>query len=156
MVNGQNAPHNVVLISNNHVLTEGGAAVGDTIYQPPLVQQGGVWVISPQGDNNSAATLSNVGLRGNYAFAYPGETQSDYYVDAATALVNICICPWCHTNFGQTFTDQVLSLAVNGGDFIADVAGVQQSDISAATPYVVYKVGRTSGRTVGKVIAVGP
>jgi hypothetical protein len=154
-VNGQKAPHNVVMVSNNHVLTDSGAVVGDTIYQPPLVQQGGVWVLNPQGDNNSAATIANIGLRDNYAFTYPGETQNNYYVDAATALVNICICPWCHTNGGQTFTDQILNLALNGGNFIADIARVQQSDISAATPYVVYKVGRTSGRTVGKVIAVG-
>jgi len=153
--NAKTAPHNVVLVSNNHVLCLNAAKAGDLIYQPPLFLSGSTWNLNPQNkDNNSVGGIVNVGQKGDHPFTYPSETSQNYYVDCATAEVSFCVSSCCHTLCGQSFTDQIVGLALNGSNQIVDVARVQQSDLVAGTDYVVYKVGRTTGRTVGKVVMV--
>jgi hypothetical protein len=159
-INGVNGPNNVVLVSNHHVLTAGGAAAGATIYQPPLGQQDGGWAVNtdPKANNNPIGHVDNAGLEGNWPYTYPGETQSNspgYYVDCATAKLNICVSSWCNSNCGVSFTDQVINLALNGSNAIVDIARVQQTDINGSTPYVVYKVGQRTGKTQGKVTNIG-
>ncbi|HEY3840752.1 MAG TPA: hypothetical protein VGL72_29470 [Bryobacteraceae bacterium] len=154
-VNGKAGPQNIILVSNNHVLCDNAAKVGDLIYQPPLFLSGGSWGINPANrDNNSVGGIVNAGQKGDHPFTYPGETVLQYYVDCATAEVSFCVSTCCHTLCGQHFTDQIIGLALNGSNQIVDIARVQQSDLVAGTDYVVYKVGRTTGRTVGKVVMI--
>lgn len=162
-INGVNGPNNVVLVSNAHALTAGGAAAGAIIYQPPLIQNDDGWSVNPDPNarNNPIGNVANVGFKGDWPYTYPGETPNSnspgYYIDCATAKINICIASWCHTNCGESFTDQVINLAIppDGSNVIVDIARVQETDINGSAPYVVYKVGRTTGRTEGKVTMVG-
>jgi hypothetical protein len=162
-INGSSDPHDVVLVSNAHVLMANGARLGDTIYQPPLVQKEGTWVLDPQqnASSNPAGNVTNIGLEGNHPYAYPGEAQQNYYVDCAAAKINICISTLCHTNCGQSFTNQVNDLNIpsppspHGINAIMDVARVQQADLKPGIPYVVYKSGRATSQTVGNVVAIG-
>ncbi len=155
-INGKVGPHNVVLVSNNHALCDNGVKAGGLIYQPPLFQGGGQWTIRPLNkDNNVVGGILDVGKKGDQSFTYPGEiSPNNYYVDCATAEVSFCVSSCCNTVCGQQFTDQILGLDLNGSNQIVDVARVQHSDLVAGSDYVVYKVGRTTGRTVGKVVLI--
>ncbi len=123
-INGTQGPDNVVLVSNAHVLTAGGAAAGATIYQPPLVPVNGGWGLdtSEKADHHPIGDVVNAGLEGNWAYTYPGPgaTQQNYYIDCATAKINICVSSWCKTNCGVSFTDQVINLAVNNSNAIVE------------------------------------
>lgn len=151
---GSTDPHDVVLVSCNHVLTDNGAGAGDTVYQPQLTQSGGMWQIDTDKDTNPVAVVDNVGQKGDYNYQYPNEPSKPYYLDCATAKLNICISKcWCTTNCGESFSVKVNNLNISGNNSIAGVDRVQQSDIGS-NPYFVYKSGRTTGVTLGQVIRV--
>ncbi len=154
-INGVSGPRNIVFVSNSHVLMSNGARVGDTIYQPPLLRQLGAWIVDPKASNNPVGSIANQGMFGDYLYTYPGETQQPYFLDCATVKMDICISTWCHSNCGESFTDQVIDLGVNGSNAIVDVARILHTDLDPNTPYVVYKVGQKTGRTVGRVISLG-
>jgi hypothetical protein len=153
-IDGVSGPRNIVFVSNSHVLMSNGARVGDTIYQPPLFRQLGNWIVDPKADNNPVGSIANQGLFGDHPFTYPGEAQLPYFVDCATVKMDICISTWCHSNCGESFTDQVIDLGINGSNAIMDVARILHTDLNPNTPYVVYKVGQKTGRTVGTVVAL--
>jgi hypothetical protein len=153
-VDGMSGPHNVVFVSNSHVLAANGGNTGDAAYQPRLVQQGGQWLIDLTGKNPVGAIV-NPGQQGNHPYTYPGETSLNYFVDCATANIDFCVSTLCHTHCGQSFTDQVINLNVNGSNVIADVARIQQSDLTVGSDYIVYKSGQKTGLTTGKVIGIG-
>ena len=136
-IDGVEGPDNIALVSNRHVLGVNNARVGDTVYQPD-------WnAILP---NNSIGKILKLQEIDNYKYTYPGpgETEKEYWIDCATAQINICISSCCHTNCGESFGNWINGLSVNGSDVIADIGRAQVND-------VVYKVGRSTRRTKGIV-----
>ncbi|MDD5630460.1 MAG: hypothetical protein PHI13_00320 [Methylococcales bacterium] len=160
-INGQSGPENVVLVTNHHVLMANGGVVGDTVYQPELVMNGNVLTLDTRPEHqHPIGKIDNAGLRGNHNFQYTGELAAQYWVDAATAKIDISISSWCNTNCGVHFKNNILGLNItrNNGtsnSAIDNVARLKHSDLQSGSPYVVYKVGGRTGRTVGKVTDVG-
>ena len=153
-INGQKGPENVVLVSNNHVLMDNGAQVNDKVYQPEFVLQNGQVLINLSRDKiHKVGKIHRAGLIGEHPFQYPGETSLPYGIDCATAELDMSISSWCNTNCGIHFKNEIRGLNIGGKNNIANVARVKQIDLQTGTPYIVYKVGRTTSRTVGKVTA---
>jgi hypothetical protein len=151
-IDGMAGPENVALVSNVHVLGAGGAVKGDTVYQPKFFDNNGVATIDPR-ESVALGKIHELPDKKNYDHTYP-EGTSKFYVDAATARLNICISTWCHTNCGTTFRNEVKGLDIGGKKSIAAVNRVKASDLPAGGEYIVYKVGRETGLTRGKVVDV--
>jgi hypothetical protein len=134
-IDGVEGPDNIALVSNRHVLGVNNAKAGDTVYQPN-------W--NDTLPNNSIGKILKLPEIDNHKYTYPGETEKEYWIDCATAQINICISSCCHTNCGESFGNWINGLSVNGSDVIADVGRAQVND-------VVYKVGRSTRRTKGIV-----
>src|SRR5690606_27223983 len=116
--------------SNNHVLMAKGAAVGDTIYQPLYTEVNGVvTVVGDDDKRNPVAKIHNSGKLGNHSFTYPSETAQDYYLDCATAKLDICISSWCNTNCGVSYKNEIRALNIAGNSKIEAVARVAQADV---------------------------
>lgn len=152
--NGVDGPHNVVFVSNSHVLAANGGAAGDAAYQPRLVQQNGTWLVDLTG-KNPIGVVVNAGQQGNHPYTYPGESSLNYFVDCATANIDFCVSTVCHTHCGQSFTDQVINLNINGSNAIVDVARIQHTDLTSGNDYIVFKSGQKTGLTKGKVVGIG-
>lgn len=153
-LNGASGPRNVVLVSNEHVIMANAPGVGDTIYQPKLVDTGGGAIaidLSPE-SRRAIAEILDAGLKGDYSFAYPGEAAQNYYIDCATALLKISISSWCNSNCGVSYKNEIRQLDIGGNSKIEDVARVTQADLDAPGDYVVVKVGRRTSKTVGRII----
>jgi hypothetical protein len=84
LVNGIRDRRVVVLVGNRHVLFANGAAIGDAVFAPPVAVDG-TGVRAALAGEEAVARLSHAGLEGNYAFAYPGDAATEYFVDAAAA-----------------------------------------------------------------------
>ncbi|SDX07475.1 hypothetical protein [Nitrosomonas oligotropha] len=154
-LNGVSGPENVVLVSNNHVLTFGGATVSDTVYQPKFVEQNGqVAIVLDQEQRHPIGKINNAGKEGIHSYAYPSEAAVDFFVDAATAKLDICISSWCNTNCGVSYKNEIRGLNIGGNSKLEDVDRVKQTDLGVSD-YVVYKVGRRTSKTKGKVIGIG-
>ena len=156
-IDGVPGPENVALISNNHVLMAFGAKVGDTIYQPKHVEEDGkVKLTGDVRERYPSGKTHNAGQEGHHSYQYQGGTTAQYYLDCASAKIDISISSWCNTNCGVSFKNEIRGLNINGNSAIADVARVQQADLppQPGVEYVVYKVGRTTGKTKGKVVSV--
>lgn len=154
-LNGVAGPKNVVLVSNHHVLMADGAAVGDTIYQPKMIDTGTVVGVenSPE-SKRSIAVISDAGVEADYSFAYPSEAAQDYYVDGAAALLNISISSWCNSNCGVSYKNEIRQLDIGGNSKVEDVSRVTQADLDAPGDYVVVKVGRRTSKTTGRVVDI--
>ncbi|QOJ24260.1 MAG: hypothetical protein HRU78_11890 [Gammaproteobacteria bacterium] len=151
-LNGVSGPENVVLLSNNHVLAANNAVNGDTIYQPRSIDNAGtITVDATQERRNPIGKIHSVGQRAPYSYTYPSEGAQDYYLDCAIAKLDICISSWCNTNCGVSYKNEIRGLNIGGNSKLEDVARVAQGDLSGGD-YVVYKVGRTTSKTTGKVI----
>ncbi|MBS0496860.1 MAG: hypothetical protein JSR51_04325 [Proteobacteria bacterium] len=151
-LNGVSGPENVVLLSNNHVLAANSAVNGDTVYQPRFIDNAGTTnVDATQERRNPIGKIHNAGQKAPYSYTYPSEGAQDYYVDCAIAKLDICISSWCHTNCGVSYKNEIRGLNIGGNSKLEDIARVAQSDLSGGD-YVVYKVGRTTSKTTGKVI----
>lgn len=151
-LNGVSGPENVVLLSNNHVLAAINAVNGNTIYQPRFIENAGtITVDATQERRNPIGKIHNVGQKAPYSYTYPGEGAQDYYLDCAIAKLDICISSWCNTNCGVSYKNEIRGLDIGGNSKLEDIARVAQSDLSGGD-YVVYKVGRTTSKTTGKVI----
>lgn len=151
-LNGVSGPENVVLLSNNHVLASNGASNGDTIYQPRFIDNAGtVNIDAAQDRRNPIGKIHNIGQQGPYSYTYPSETAQDYFLDCAIAKLDICISSWCNTNCGVSYKNEIRGLNIGGNSKLEDIARVAQSDLGGSD-YVVYKVGRRTSKTTGKVI----
>lgn len=151
-LNGVSGPENVVLLSNNHVLASNGAVNGDTIYQPRFIDNAGtINIDAAQERRNPIGKIQNIGQQGPYSYTYPSETAQDYFLDCAIAKLDICISSWCNTNCGVSYKNEIRGLNIGGNSKLEDVARVAQSDLGGSD-YVVYKVGRRTSKTTGKVI----
>jgi hypothetical protein len=137
---GVDPPYNIGLVTNNHVFTDNGGQEGDAVYQP-------AWGMQP--DGTPGLLKGGEDLVGKVTkLPNKGNDASGSYVDAALVKLNICISSWCHTNCGVSFANVIQGLNVNSSNAIADVSNtVNVGD-------TVFKVGRTTGRTVGRVTAV--
>ncbi|GAA1995380.1 hypothetical protein [Microbacterium pumilum] len=153
-LNGVAGPKNVVLVSNRHVLMANGASEGNAIYQPRYIEQAGAVVLdlSPE-SRRGVAEIHDAGVEGNHSFAYPGEAAQNYYVDASTALLNISVSSWCKSNCGVSYKDEIRQLDIGGNNRIEGVARVAQADLDAGD-YAVFKVGRRTGKTVGRIVDI--
>ncbi|MER0171834.1 MAG: hypothetical protein DU489_14790 [Nitrosomonas sp.] len=151
-LNGVNGPENVVLLSNNHVLASNSAVNGDTIYQPRYIDNAGTITLDgTQERRNPIGKIHNVGQQAPYSYTYPSEAAQDYYLDCAIAKLDICISSWCNTNCGVSYKNEIRGLNIGGNSKLEDIARVAQSDLGGSD-YVVYKVGRRTSKTTGKVI----
>jgi hypothetical protein len=137
---GADPPYNIGLVTNNHVFTDSGGSEGDTVYQPG-------WAMQPDG-NLGVVAGQEVTVGKVLKLAPKKDDPGGSFVDAALVQLNICISSWCHTNCGVSFANEIQGLNVNNSNGIADVNNtVNVGD-------TVFKVGRTTGRTVGRVTAV--
>jgi hypothetical protein len=146
-LNGETAPKNIAAVTCAHVVTESGNGMGDTFYQPAFGEQpDGRWLPDPlhgADSSHSAQTVGNV-LR------LPTEhaDANGFFVDAAAIKLDICISSCCNSNCGVSFTHTILALNVANSNDVVDVS------TSVAVGDTVYKVGRRTGRTVGRVSGV--
>lgn len=146
-IDGVAGPENVVAVSNNHVLMDLGAAVGDDIFQPQFETVNGI--TSPVQSSGYIGKIHNSGKQGYHEYTYPNEAKREYYVDCATAKLNICISSWCHTNCGVSYKNEVRGLNIGGNSKIEGFVRISDAEAAAPGQYVVYKVGRTTSRTKG-------
>lgn len=150
-INDAQSPNNVGFVSNHHVLMSGGAAVGATVFQPKLTKNGGGLSVATDLDGkpieHPVAVIKIEGGRVNQPFTYPTETELRYWVDASVAQIDVCLSSWCHTNMGTAFKHDIRILALDSKN---DITGVARAQPAAE----VYKVGRTTSRTKGRVISL--
>jgi hypothetical protein len=137
------------------VLMANGAAVGETVYQPRLIDTGTVVGVEESPESRRAiAEIHDAGAEANHSFAYPSEAAQDYFVDCASALLNISISSWCNSNCGVSYKNEIRQLDIGGNSKIEDVARVTQADLDASGDYAVFKVGRRTSKTAGRVVDI--
>ncbi len=138
-MDGVSGPKNVAVLTNNHVLAAGGGAVGDTVYQPNLT--GGN--VDPLNTGPIGKTL-HLGIKGQYNFTYPTESQASYYLDCASAQLNIDISSWCDCNCGVSYKNELREISISGNSKLEGVARAVDNE-------TVFKSGRTTGGTQGTI-----
>ena len=144
----------MVLVSNSHVLMANGAAEGNAIYQPRYLEQAGAVVLDLSPSRDAASPRSTTsGSRATTPSPTPGEAAQNYYVDASDCAAQ---------HLGLELVQVQLRGVVQGRDQearhrrnsrIEGVVRVAQADLDAGD-YAVFKVGRRTGRTVGKVVDI--
>lgn len=153
-INGEDGWDNVVMVSNHHVIAEGSPRPGDEIFQPKLLLNDDN-VTTRYADPlkpNPVAKIHKIGIEDAYPFTFQGEnTEIQTFIDCATARLDICVSSCCHTNCGVSYRNEIPHLNVGGSNKIAGIARITQSDIGTPKA-IVYKVGRRTGRTKGKVV----
>lgn len=122
-----------VLLTNWHVAMANGARRGESIFQPvPESAPDKLEDDYPKRPKSSSNAVAKI-----------VDFQITEQVDGAIARVNTCYS--CCCNCGTDFRNDVRTLAVNGSDAIAGTG-------TAVAGQRVYKVGRATDRTVGKVV----
>lgn len=138
-IDGTSGRENIVLLTNNHVLAKNAGAVGDTVYQPRILAG------SVDRDNtNPIAKTHSLGVNGAHPFTYPGESQVAYYLDCATAKLNIDISSWCDCNCGVSYTNELREINIAGHGGLEGVARAVDGE-------TVQKSGRSTGGTTGVI-----
>jgi hypothetical protein len=143
-------PDNIGAITNQHVLADGGGAVGNDVYQPDTTKmrqnKPDTW--------HKIGTIHSLGKRAPHSYIYPGEapaTALPYHVDCAVVRIDTCHSSWCKANLGTKFSNKITTLAVGGKDALEGTARISHANVPVGSAYPVYKVGRKTGRTVGTV-----
>jgi len=152
-INGDDGWDNVVLVSNYHVISAFSAKRGDRVFQPALkIKPDGDAMLADAEKKNAIAKMHKVGMEGIHPYTFPGagEVEFDAYLDCATARLDICVSSWCHTNCGVSYKSEIDRLGL-GSNKIADIGRVTQADIGTDKA-IVYKTGRKTGRTKGRVV----
>lgn len=141
-IDGLEGPDNVALVTNRHVLAAHRGQVGDTVYQPDH---------SKSLPNNPIATVHRMPEIRDYDYQYPpalrrppSEGALPYWLDCASAKLDIRISSLCSTNCGVSFANEIVDLDVAGSNALVDVARARHGE-------TVYKVGWRTGRTEGVV-----
>jgi hypothetical protein len=139
-------------LTNNHVLAAGGGAFGDRVYNPHLERDSsGAWKpLSPE-RSHPIGKIVDVGRKGHRGFTHPGETSISYYIDCGILSISTCFSSWCDTNIGIGVENEIHTLDVGGSRAVEGVVRLKKSDLPVGGTYTVYKLGRTTGKTVGKV-----
>jgi hypothetical protein len=141
-INNKPKYNNIVLVSNAHVLGDHGGKAGDTVYQPSWTEAAGNWTENYQ--SNAVGVVQQVPKEQPHTYQYPGDPPNSgqaYWVDCATALLNICVSPLCHTNCGVKFSDVQRGLDLGGASKITGVGRMTAADKGKS----VYIVGAASG-----------
>jgi hypothetical protein len=155
-INDSTSRNNIVLLSNNHVIAAPGCKEGDEFYQPRLRRSpdGKSFLPVPEKDRHPIGWIQQLGKRGHVSFAYPGEAKQPYYVDCATVLLNTKYSSWCGTKLGGVDYDRLIfNLNIGGSSEIAGIERVRKEDVEGKV-YPVFKVGRATGRTAGRITAI--
>jgi hypothetical protein len=154
--NDSSSRDNIVLISNHHVLADSGGVVGDTIYQPKVVPGSPPTVADA--DLHPIGKIHKLVTPGNYPYTYPGDAAAKpYYLDCGTATIATDFSSCCHTNCGIKFANSINGLqnTALGSSAITGIARVTNDDIVAAPqPLKVFKSGKDTGWTTGKLFTV--
>lgn len=162
---GDSGRENVYLLSNHHVLFFGGARAGDYAYHPDTP--------APAGSSSSRASASLGPIQPNSFYRDVTTTVPDtdgtpvsdtFFIDCAIARMDLdskCLESTC-TQDKYHYSNTITDLQVNGVNTLAGVRSVARDPSivvlrgTAATPdNLVFKVGRTTGKTRGIVRSVG-
>jgi hypothetical protein len=144
---------NIYLLTNKHVLFIDGGRAGQYVYHPFCPASSSKW--AAPGDSNTLGPIQPGPVLANVAFTVPGDSSpTQFFVDCAAARIDIdskCLGTTCTKDQIKTATS-IVDLQVNGVNTINNVRSVI-NDISIINQKV-YKVGRTTGKTVGIVRSV--
>ncbi len=154
---------NVYLLSCKHVLYAKPSDAKEYVYHPfPPVPSG----FSKLGNSTALGPIQKESFFGDQHVSmadpiHPGQTISDdYFVDCAIALINIdckCCGSTC-TKDTTKYAETIIDLQLPGDGAPEDANRIKDvRNVMADTDILqkkVYKVGRTTGRTAGKVVAV--
>ena len=146
---------NVYLLSNLHVLFGNGASDGDYIYHPfpPTADEK---KFARPGKVNTLGPTQKEAFIGNVQFRVPGDANpTPFFVDCAIARVDIdskCFGSTC-TKDVIKYAEEITDLQIAGVNTIKDVRSVIND--ASIINQKVFKVGRTTGRTVGIVRLIG-
>ncbi len=138
---------NVYLLTNKHVLYSGGDGAGEVVYHP-----------TPK-DDPLGPTQSG-GQYGNYQYPPDDPAAPVYFVDAAIARVDLdskCCGSTCTKDTTEVEPTNIVDLQINSSNAMTDVRSVINDVTILYTPQnpvKVFKVGRTTGKTTGRVVAV--
>jgi hypothetical protein len=149
---GDTGRENVYLLTNKHVLFNAWEGADDYAYHPfpPSID---LHRFGPPGDSNSLGPIQARAFYGNVAI--PGDSSGTlFFIDCATARIDIdskCISCTC-TKDVIKYSNSIIDLQLPAGTPVNTILAVRS--VIADTSIIgqkVFKVGRTTGRTVGKV-----
>ncbi len=138
---------NVYLLTNKHVLYSSEFGADEHVYHPT------------PGDENLGPVQGGA-LYGNYPYPIGDPLASPYFLDCAIARIDLdskCWCCTCTKDTTEVEETLVVDLQVNGVNSLSDVRSVIDDPgiiHTAAHPVKVFKVGRTTGKTTGRVVAI--
>ena len=162
---GDTDRENVYLLTCSHVLVHKDFQKGDVAYHPfaPPPRS----TIPAKGPSNGLGKIQERHLFNNRNFEFIKDgvsTTEGVFLDCATARIQIdskcwddCSCTKDTQKYDTTIIDlQLVKDGANLTNYIADVRSVLgDNNILSGTGNTVFKVGRTTGRTVGKVRTLG-
>ena len=141
---------NVYVLSNKHVMHTPTSGVDDYVYHP----------YGPGAENKDSNTLGPVqrgGVYGDVPFVVtPGSPPQNFFIDCAIARLDIdskCCGSTCtkdKTKYDTTIID--LQVGTPNANTLSDVRSVIGLETFAGA--TVVKVGRTTGKTFGRVVGV--
>jgi len=141
---GDAGRENVYFLTNEHVLFAFGAGVDTDVYQPAP----GAAVSTCLGP------IQNLHRRRDISCTVPGDAApKNFYADCAVARIDLdskCFGSTCTQDTVTVHETQVDGLQANGADTISDVRNLLIEGLAGIGQQVI-KVGRTTGRTVGKI-----
>ncbi len=169
---GDTSRENVFLLTCGHVLFDKGAGYKDFAYHPfaPPPQKS----IPSSGPSTPLGEIQKLELQDNWSYTYVTKQDgvdvsktADFYIDCATAIIHIdskCCGSTC-TKDTLKYDETIIELGrdQNGedpgnknaedpdGNRIHDVRSVIEDQDIITNGEIVYKVGRTTGKTAGKV-----
>src|SRR5205085_711481 len=127
-INGKSGPDNVVYVSNNHVLMAASAHEGDPVSRPKINASN--QIVKDQ--SSQKGVIHKQGKQDNVK--YPDATTGqDFWVDAATAKIDVCLSSWCHTNCGTEFKNEVRGLHIDADPANHVVADTKKSIAAVKT-----------------------
>jgi hypothetical protein len=145
---------NVVMVTNEHVFSDTNSKLNDVVYFPRLRKDGNLYrfainIANDQEDKNPVGKINHLGVYDHFNYKDVGDLAAiDYWVDCATAKLNMDVTSWCNKNFGVAFKHEIHKLnTVNLTKTSNTIEGVARAQLNET----VYKVGRTTGATKGIV-----
>jgi hypothetical protein len=143
---GDGGRENVYLLTNKHVLYSHDVGAGETVYHPDNEAASGHIALGP---------IQRGGTYANVAWPAGQQNAQKYFIDCAIARIDIdSRC--CGSTCTQDTVKVLPTFILDVGD-IADVRDVTADVTIIDTPQApkkVFKVGRTTGKTTGKVLMI--
>ncbi len=170
IINSETSKDRFALLTNRHVLIENGGNVKDPVYLLQLrvgtggklevvkkpTTPGSTSTIQKFEDFNTkeVATITNLGTESNEPFTYPsdpptpGQPPPLFFLDCAIAKIKTDFSSWCDTNKGVDVENNIKGLNIGGNNALERMGRIRIGDNLKK----VFKVGRSSGRTVGEIV----